>query len=145
DKTGDAAMRVTIHNCWWVGNERRQPLVRYAWVHLFNNLHEHWGTSSGGGENVLATYNSQLYVENSIFDADVNKIAVEFDGSPWIPVPGNARMMGNVLQNGAQEFERNPGSVFTPSGQYTYTAVPADASLKALIQSEAGWQNASFF
>ncbi|MEM6499254.1 MAG: hypothetical protein AAF709_21330, partial [Pseudomonadota bacterium] len=142
-KTGDAAMRVTIHNCWFDSNERRQPFVRFAWVHMFNNLHEDWGTGTGGGENFRATYNCQILSENSIFSAGVTKTGVLFSDGIFTFVDGNVRLDGTLLENGAQEVERNPGSVFTPS--YDYTAATANAALKTLIKSEAGWQPASYY
>ena len=40
---GDRRIRVTIHHCFFDGTRQRQPRVRFARVHLYNNYTRNWG------------------------------------------------------------------------------------------------------
>lgn len=61
-ETGDVDIKVTMHHNWFDGTVQRNPRVRYATVHLFNNYHVNnriYGVASACNANVL--------VENSYF------------------------------------------------------------------------------
>ncbi len=61
-ETGDVIMKVTLHNNWFDGTVQRNPRVRYATVHCYNNYHVNnrvYGIASACNANVL--------VENSYF------------------------------------------------------------------------------
>lgn len=61
-ESGDVIMKVTLHHNWFDGTVQRNPRVRYATVHCFNNYHVNnriYGVASACNANVL--------VENSYF------------------------------------------------------------------------------
>lgn len=55
-ETGDAIMKVTLHHNWFDGTGQRNPRVRYATVHCYNNYHVGhpvYGVASACDANVL--------------------------------------------------------------------------------------------
>jgi pectate lyase len=136
--TLDRQISVTLHHNYFVGTERRNPLVRYGRVHLFNNLISNWGTGGGGGDAIATTYEAQLAVENNVFEAGANKRAVRIIVENWIEVEGYIRTTGNLALNGAVVFSHHPERVFQPSSAYAYPLEAADTSLMQRIAAGAG-------
>ncbi len=61
-ESGDVIMKVTLHHNWFDGTVQRNPRVRYATVHCFNNYHV--GNRIYG---VASACNANVLVENSYF------------------------------------------------------------------------------
>lgn len=61
-ESGDVIMKVTLHHNWFDGTVQRNPRVRYATVHCYNNYHV--GNRIYG---VASACNANVLVENSYF------------------------------------------------------------------------------
>ncbi len=61
-ESGDVIMKVTLHHNWFDGTGQRNPRVRYATVHCYNNYHV--GHPVYG---VASTCNANVLVENCYF------------------------------------------------------------------------------
>jgi pectate lyase len=144
-RTEDEVISVTLHHNWFDGTTRRNPLVRYGSVHMFNNVLSNWGTGSSGGDAVNATYRSEVLLENNVFDAGANKTATEDIVPNWTEVPGFIKARGNLALNGAKIESFDADRVFTASNRYRYQLAAATQGLMNDVKKTAGWQPASFF
>jgi len=61
-ETGDTAIRVTLHHNWFNGTIQRNPRVRYATVHCYNNYHVS-NTTYG----IASACDAYVLVENCYF------------------------------------------------------------------------------
>lgn len=61
-ETGDVIMKVTLNHNWFDGTVQRNPRVRYATVHLYNNYHV-----NNRIYGVASACNAKVLVENSYF------------------------------------------------------------------------------
>ncbi|MFW5740526.1 MAG: hypothetical protein ACOC1F_09190, partial [Myxococcota bacterium] len=83
---------------------------------------------------------SQVLSEHNIFEAGSDDDAIITQvGSD--PEKGNVRSEGDRKINGAKIEERNPSSVWDPSGDYGYVLEDADDALRDAIRAGAGWQD----
>lgn len=140
-RVADKAIHVTLHHNYFFKTIRRNPAVRYARVHLFNNVFSQWGEGSGG-DCVAATYESQLLLENNVFDPTLaNRRALRVTVGQYIEVPGFVARRGNLLLGGAELFEREPTRVFDPAALYDYAAQPATALSQDEVVYGAGRQD----
>jgi pectate lyase len=130
---GDRNIRVTIHHNYFDQTNQRHPRVRFAKVHIYNNFF--YRLKSYG---VGASLDSEVYVENNIFEADRNRSAVVTkvgDDSRH----GYAKAVGNWPLNGAQIHERQPERVFNPRAHYAPTSLEnADSRLKNFLRDCTG-------
>ncbi|MEM9187632.1 MAG: polysaccharide lyase family 1 protein [Myxococcota bacterium] len=138
-RTADRVIRVTLHHNVFENTARRNPLVRFGSVHMFNNHLLHWGEGAGG-DAVNATCFSQVFLENNVFEADRNRMATRTSVPNYIPDEGYIRAVGNWTLGGAVIEEAKPAMVFDPSTQYAYTAELADAALQTRLANGAGTQ-----
>ncbi len=144
--TMDMATKTTMSHCLFVDCEQRQPFVRYARrFHIFNCVFQRWGTDTGGGECTNCFFDAQLAIENCIYDPDKNKLAIEWTTNTIPNDPGNVKVTGALLQNGANAPSRNSQNVFNPRNEYDYTLETANTDLKTKVVNEAGWQPANYW
>lgn len=122
-------MRVTLHHNWFNGTDQRNPRIRRALVHAYNNYMVHWVTNG-----MVSSDYGQLFTEYNIFDAGSNTTAVVTSMSP--EARGYARNTNNWKIDGASDPQYLPGNVFVPS--YGYAPEAADAALRSKIQTHAG-------
>lgn len=67
----DGNMNVTIENCVFDGNGRRNPYIQYATVHMKNCIIKNWGhTFFEKSHGIRVSTNGKLYIENCIFIMD---------------------------------------------------------------------------
>lgn len=131
-----AADRVTLHHNVFYRSVQRQPLVRFARVHFYNNWVYQWG-SPGTGQAVRVGNDGQFASEANIFD-DVH-------GRPAM-IPEDLGTYGyirseNDLTTGDPEIqEREPSRVFDPASEYDYRVDAPGDSLRDALTAGAGWQ-----
>ncbi|MEO1398964.1 MAG: polysaccharide lyase family 1 protein, partial [Pseudomonadota bacterium] len=144
DKVEDAAMTVTLHHNWYDNTFERNPLVRFASVHMYNNVLSDWGEGEGGG-GVKAVYGAQMLLENNVFQAGTNTEAVLNVVPGWLDVPGYINARGNSPLNGARVFSAEPDRVFEARDFYDYRLDNPTHEFMTTVKTYAGWQPASFF
>ena len=142
--TEDEIITVTLHHNWYEGTMRRNPLIRFGSLHMYNNVLSNWGTS-GGGDGVNSVYGARVLLENNVFEAGANTMAVRTTVPNYMEVPGYIKARGNLARNGARVFSAEPERVFEASDLYEYRLAVANNSLASAVKTYAGWQPASFF
>jgi pectate lyase len=132
DDTGDVVIRVTLHHNFFNGTKERHPRLRFGKVDAYNNYLYHWGSYG-----MATCMYGQLLVEANIFEAGSDKDAVLTSyGSD--PASGYAKLINNLLLNGATAQENQPEMVFNRTDYYNATIEPADNNLKERIKAGAG-------
>jgi outer membrane protein assembly factor BamB/pectate lyase len=138
DAYGDAVIRVTLHHNFFDGTNSRHPRLRFGKVDAYNNYLYHWG-----GYGMASLMYGQLLVEANIFEAGSDKDAVltnhtnpSFTGGD--KADGYAKLVDNLLLNGAVAQENEPEKVFNRTDYYTATIEPADNTLKEKIVAGVG-------
>lgn len=116
NETAALNTRVTLHHDWFDHTTQYNPRMRYAHVHMFNNLLDSW-TSYGAAASQL----SQLYSDRNIYLADSDTDAIELhEGSD--PTNGNVNKSGDLFRNGATlnegTYKNDPSAVFQPTYEY---------------------------
>lgn len=144
-KVEDVVMKVTLHHNWYDNTVRRNPLVRFGKVHMYNNVHTNWGDQFGEGDAVNSVYRAQLLLEGNVYEAGSNKQAVHITVPGWLEVPGYVNARGNSPINGARVFSSEPQNVFEATTYYTYRLDTPTSDLANTVKTYAGWQPASFF
>ena len=140
-RVADKQMHITLHHNLFQRTVRRNPAIRFARVHLWNNVFSQWGEGTGG-DCVAATYESQVRLEANVFDPTLaNRRALRVTVGQFITVPGFVQTSGNLLLGGAELFEREPTRVFDPATLYPYTAEPATTLLQDRVVFGAGRQD----
>jgi pectate lyase len=144
-RVADKSIHVTLHHNYHYNTIRRNPLIRYARVHMFNNVISNWGQGTSSGDAVSATTESLVYLENNVFDPSAsNKLALRLDVSQYIPKQGYVKQMGNLTLGGSSVFDNEPNRVFTPAKLYSYNAEVADINLFDLVVKNAGRQDVPY-
>ena len=146
----DEVITVTLHHNHHYRTIRRNPNIRYASVHMYNNLIDQWGAGTTSGDGVNSTYTAKVYLENNIFnpDREVTR-AIRFTVPNYQDVEGYLLAKGNLMLGGLEEIENKPELVFNPNTLYQYKAEEATLSLKESIENGAGrrdnpsWQASS--
>lgn len=139
----DRCIRVTIHHCFFDGTRQRQPRVRFAKVHLYNNYIRNWGIYA-----VCASVESQIVSQCNIYEAGDKKTVFmylkEKAADKEEECCGSIRSEGDLFHNSAQPcLQEGVGvaSVFQVHEHYPIgTVAPASEALKEVIQACAGWQ-----
>ena len=126
-------MRVTLHHNYFLQTGQRNPRIRKALVHAYNNYLYDWQQSEGG----MATSDSgQLRTEYNIFDGISNDEAITVTAPP--EPPGFSYPTNNFTLHGAYVTAYNPNGVFSPSSYYSYTTEATDYTLVVNIQTLSG-------
>lgn len=145
-------MRVTMHHNFFDRLSLRGPQFIYGRIHYFNNYQFHWYEYGAGGlgdaqfaseRNIYEARPGQYCINpcpdpNPCGDSDffVSKKALVHEWST--NGAGRVRSSGDLLLEGAEVSENDPGSVFDPASEYSYVAEPATAALAARIASDSG-------
>ena len=130
----DVDIRVTLHLNYFHDTVQRHPRMRWGRIHSFNNYITDWSSYGAG-----ASQRCQFLSERNIYEASSNRNAIIADSLGSDPEAGEVRIVEDSFLNGARGEERNPGSVFRPS--YDYTAAPANDALRDRVVAGAGWQD----
>ena len=139
-RDGGHDARVTMHHNLFDGNGYRMPRVSYGKVHAYDNYLRNWAVHG-----MSAVRDAQLLSQANIFEAGAKNNAVIFSGGDpeKDASPGFVRSEGDLLLNGAQVKENQPGQVFDPSTFYSVNVEPANETLRQRLLTETGWQAAS--
>ncbi|MBX2976968.1 MAG: carbohydrate-binding protein [Ignavibacteriaceae bacterium] len=110
----DTAMKLTYHHNWFKNSVQRNPRVRFAKVHVYNNYYTNnsiYGVSSNMEADVLVEGN---YFFNTPIPTETSR-----DGSP----PGDLVERYNIFDNTGPAGTR--GDAFEASQYYSYSLDPA--------------------
>ncbi len=132
--TNDQNLTVTVHHNYFHNLDYRLPWVKFGKAHVFNNVYENW--SSAEHDAVRSTQGAQVYVEKNSFNGNEDEEAT--DCTAGGEANGYLKTVSNELLNGAWSLECNPGSVFTPSTYYTYTADTANSTMVTNVKANSG-------
>ncbi len=137
---------LTFDNNWFHKTGQRNPLARYAFVHHYNNLLEHWGGAMNNGSGAYSGNQANYLVQADIaIAASVGDL--NWEGVPFIDPKKKAfsphfienettiKSEMNWYQNGAYHVDKNPENVFAPP--YTYELLPANNILESYIRTHA--------
>jgi pectate lyase len=152
DQSPANGMRVTLHHNFFDRVTLRGPQFLFGWAHYFNNYQLEWYEYGAGSLD-----GAEFYSENNIYQArpgtyclqscpDINPcgdndFAVSKDGlvHEWSTNgAGSAKSVGDLALEGAELNENDPGGVFDPTTQYTYTAEIATVGLAQAVGDGAG-------
>ncbi|MGA9117045.1 MAG: carbohydrate-binding protein [Bacteroidota bacterium] len=109
-QTSDAAMKISYHHNYYDSTAQRNPRVRFAKTHVYNNYYRRnalYGVSSNLEADVL--------VEGCYFTDVAIPTETSRDGSP----PGDLVERNNIFVNCGTPGTR--GTAFDPSAYYSYT------------------------
>lgn len=134
-----AADRVTLHHNLFDRTQQRNPLVRFARVHSYNNWLRHWG-GPGFGLGMQVTSRGELLSEGDIFDGRYERPALaagEYD-APDVAA-GNLAHEGSVFHDISSYLieEHAANVVFDPP--YRHTVDPPGEGLRRALEQGAGW------
>ncbi|MEO0334896.1 MAG: polysaccharide lyase family 1 protein [Pseudomonadota bacterium] len=135
--TEDKGISVTLHHNFFYNTTRRNPLIRHARVHMFNNVLKHWGQGNTG-DGVNATHGSQLRSENNMFQSNTDRPAMRVTIPNWEEIPGYIHESGSRVSQNEQLISHSPEKVFNPSSLYSYQVDTASSSLQDYIEKNAG-------
>jgi pectate lyase len=124
--TSDADMKITYHHNWFKGTVQRNPRVRFAKVHVYNNYYTNnilYGISSNMEADVMVEGN---YFLNVPIPTETSR-----DGSP----PGDVVERFNRFVNCGTPGVR--GTAFEPAVFYSYSIDSAEA-VPDLVMKYAG-------
>jgi pectate lyase len=131
---GTGVMQVTLHHNWFDHTVQRNPLVRDAYVHAFDNYVDGW-TAYG----MQAQKGGYLFAQDNVFQAapgSDSTDAIRVSDGKW--GEGVVLATGDVLLNGAEQTDRLGSEL--PTVHYAYALQAAGAELAREISSGAGWQ-----
>lgn len=128
--------RVTVHHNVFHRSDQRQPLVRFARVHYYNNWVRHWG-AQGTGQAVRVGAGGQFASEGNVFDDRFGRPAVIPED---LGTRGAVRSDGDVTTGRTVIVERSPDDVFEPNEHYPYHLDEAGESLRVALADGAGWR-----
>jgi pectate lyase len=106
----DSAMKITYHHNWFKGTNQRNPRVRFAKVHVYNNYY-----SDNGIYGVSSNMEADVMVEGNYFLNVPIPTETSRDGSPQ----GDLVERNNIFINCGVPGTR--GTAFEPSLFYSYT------------------------
>lgn len=126
-------MRVTLHHNYFSAVDGRQPRIRRALVHAYNNYLVNWGDYG-----MASVDYGQLRTENNIFEAEsggsTDAVIVYISPEPY----GYTNIGYDWKINGATSVENQPSLVFWPPNYYTYSLDAANSTLRTTIIANAG-------
>ena len=128
NQVSDTAMKVTYHHNFFDVTIQRHPRVRFGKAHVFNNYYLSAPNTIYG---VSSNLNAQVMVEGNYFVNNPIPTETSRDGSPV----GNLVERDNIFINCG--IPGVGGTVFEPSGFYSYSLDPA-ANVPSLLTSYSG-------
>jgi len=138
-QTDDTVMEVTYVHNWFDGTYSRHPRVRYAKVHVVNNLYTDVGLSGGYG--VGSTCQAQVFVEGNYFQNTPTPTLISLvndtEGTLSHDPAGYLKASDNVLDNSGAIVENGSAFVFDPGQHYAYVSEDPQ-SVKASVEAGAG-------
>lgn len=129
-------VRFTYHHNHFKGARQRQPLVRTALLHSYNNWFEHYGRQ-GTGMAVQACNYAEVLSERNIYDDIHDRPAIKTMLSDC-SAPGKARSLGDLFTGSPGREIREPDRVFDAGRFYDYDADPVGAALRNALSRSAG-------
>lgn len=126
--------RITLHHNVFAGSQDRQPLVRFARVHFYNNHVVDWG-APGTGQAVRVGADGQVASEHNVFDDRHGRPAMIPED---LGTRGRLRSSGDLTTGRTVIVERLPDTVFDPREQYPYLLDEAGPALRAALAEGAG-------
>ena len=130
DRDPGVPVRVTLHNNLFDGTRQRNPVVRYATVHAYNNVVRGWRLYG-----MRATRGGELRSEGNVFLPGAKRSAIEASGDLG---PGRVRSDGDVVVDGARIETREPELVFDPRLDYGVRVAKVDLALIGAVLAGAG-------
>ncbi|HSK21708.1 MAG TPA: hypothetical protein VK906_00960 [Egicoccus sp.] len=130
--------RVTLHHNVFANSSDRQPLIRFARVHFYNNHVIAWG-EDGSGQAVRVGAGGQLASDGNVFDDRFGRPAVIPED---LGTRGYVRSTGDVITGRTSIVERSPQAVFDPRDHYAFVLDEAGESLRVALAEGAGWRAA---
>jgi len=134
-ETGDTAITVSIHHCFFDGTIQRNPRVRYATVHLYNNFYV--GNSTYG---VASACNAKVLVENCYFK---NVPSPTIVGVPGFSPAGFLSEKGSVFENCGTPQTKEFSFYFSTLYPYHVTNA-SEVPLQVSTQAGAGKINSGY-
>lgn len=128
-------VRVTLHHNNFDGTGQRNPLVRWATVHAYDNVVSRWHLYG-----MRTTKGGQLLSQANMFVPFKKLTAVETHGDTGA---GHVRSEGDLALGGSIVEQSHPEEVFDPSADYSVTVEPASRALMARITKAAGPRNSA--
>ncbi len=142
----DSVMKITYYHNWFDGTFSRHPRIRFAKVHILNNLYSNVGqpiptTPSGYGYGIGVTCEAQVFVEANYFENTKTPILISQINDPGETLSGDPSgyisAERNYLINSGQILENLTGFNFEPRLHYNYSAVDSYL-VKELVMANAG-------
>lgn len=131
-----APRRVTLHHNLFVRVHDRQPLVRFADVHLYNNVILDWGTRESG-QAVRVGLGAAVASEANLIDGSRGRPAIASEDEE-AGLAGLVRSEGDRVPGASPIIEARPAEVFDPREEYAYEVEPMTTRLRARVEAEAG-------
>lgn len=130
--------RFTYHHNYFKSALQRQPLVRSALLHSYNNWFEDYG-QRGTGVAIQACNRAEVMSENNVFDNAFDRPAIKtvVEGKACT-APASARSDGDVFTGDRNVELRDSDAVFDPASFYTYTLDAAGGELRQELERSAG-------
>jgi pectate lyase len=136
DQVSDTVMTVTYYRNWFDGTYSRHPRIRFAKVHIVNNLYTNIGSYGVG-----VTCDAQVLVEANHFEnvpvpvliSQINDPGETLSGDP----AGSIKAVDNFTATSGTIVENLAGYYFDPNNYYSYDVVPA-SMVKTLVMENAG-------
>ncbi|MCB0338455.1 MAG: polysaccharide lyase family 1 protein [Bdellovibrionales bacterium] len=138
----DAYIQLTLHHNYFDQTNQRNPRVRFATVHMYNNYIKEWG-----GYGVGAFLESHVCLEGNILKAGNKKNSVIYESSEGngnVFVASTSHLHPNLLENGAVALENNPELASCPKYE-TPSLISANEYLRVQLLNESGWQSKAFW
>ncbi|CAH1796866.1 unnamed protein product [Owenia fusiformis] len=133
----DRNMRVTIHHNFFNNCHQRTPRVRYATVHVYNNVFKNWGSYAVG-----SSQRGKVLVENNYFQTSERSRAAEAHTTVARGDDtrnGYLRAEGNYYNTGISGKTNQPDRVENMS--YQYQLDTANDDLKTAVIAGAGYKS----
>ncbi len=142
-QSSDSVLKVTYYRNWFDGTYSRHPRIRFAKVHILNNLYLNTGVvgTDAGGYGVGVTCLAQALVEANYFEGTPKPVLISQINDPEGTLSGDPagyiKALDNYTINSGALIENLGGYNFDPHDYYNYK--PADAALvKSVVMQNAG-------
>lgn len=133
-----AKSRFTYHHNYFSNSQQRQPLVRTALLHSYNNWFDAFG-SPGTGVATQACNLAEVLSQHNVYDDEFDRPAIKtFVGSKACSAPAFARSEGDVFTGNPERELREPHRVFDARDSYDYELDPAGDELRRMLARSAG-------
>lgn len=128
-ENGPNPLRVTLHHNVFERTVQRNPRVRFAQVHAFNNVLRDWGDYG-----IQVAAEGQLVSQANMYlpSDDLRALRAEDERGAGV------RSVDDLVLGSAVVEERRPDEVFDPAAFYEFQVEPASTALAERISVEAG-------